>query len=472
MNLKAKNFIKNFSYTFSANALSFLISAVLIFLVPKRLGVEQYGFWQFYTLCTSYVGFFHLGWCDGVYLRYGGKDYDELEKPVFVTQFWYLTFFEWIVCIGLGVYGFLIAPDADKGLIFAMTGVCALLVIPRTYIGYVLQFTNRIKEYAVITMLERIIYFVLVTAMVFGGIREYKWLLAADLFGKGVALVVGIARCRDIVFGKFVPVREGLSETGKNINVGFKLMVANIAGMLIVGLVRMAIENHWDMETFGKVSLTMSVSNLLMVFISAVSLILFPTLRRTSDERQVDMYNIMRTCIMGLLLGLLVFYYPAKLLLTMWLPKYAEALNFMALMFPVCIFESKTTMLVNTYLKIMRKEKWILLINVATVALSVLLTGVTVYWLDNLELTVAMIVFLQAFRCIFGELLLTRSMHIRVWKDIILEVLMTAVFILVSWNIRSWLCTALYALAYLVYLLFKRRDMLSTVRQIKALVKR
>lgn len=472
MNNKAKSFFKSFSYTFSANALSFLISAVLILIVPKKLGYDQYGFWQMYVLYTSYVGFFHLGWCDGVYLRYGGMEYHELDKPVFVTQFWYLSFFELLVCIGLGIYGFFVVPDADKGLILAMTGVCALLVIPRTYISYVLQITNRIKEYALITMLERILYFVFVTAMMIGGVHEYKWLLGADLVGKGIALLVGIGRCRDIVFGKFVPVREGLSETAKNISVGFKLMAANIAGLLIVGLVRMAIENHWGVETFGKVSLTMSVSNLLMVFIGAVSLILFPTLRRTSDERQVEMYNIMRTCIMGLLLGLLIFYYPAKLVLSLWLPKYAEALNFMALMFPICIFESKTSMLVTTYLKIMRKEKWILLINVSTVLLSVLVTGLTVYLLDNLQLAVTMIVFLQAFRCIFGELLLTRELHIRVWKDIILEVLMTVIFILVSWNIRSWLGTGLYALAYVGYLLVKRRDIRDTVQQVKALVKR
>ena len=71
-----------------------------------------------------------------------------------------------------------------------MMGVCALLLIPRTYLGFVLQFTNRIKEYAAITMLERVIYFVLVTALVLGGIQDYRLLLAADLIGKAVGLVV------------------------------------------------------------------------------------------------------------------------------------------------------------------------------------------------------------------------------------------------------------------------------------------
>ena len=312
----------------------------------------------------------------------------------------------------------------------------------------------------------------LVTALVLGGIQDYRLLLAADLIGKAVGLVVAVCRCRDIVFGRMVPFRSGLSEAGKNINVGFKLMIANIASLLIVGIVRMTIENKWGVATFGKVSLTMSVSNLLMVFISAVSIILFPTLRRTSDDKLAGMYDFMRTSIMTVLLGLLIFYYPAKLLLTAWLPKYAEALTYMALMFPVCVFESKTSMLVNTYMKILRREKWILLINACTVALSILISGLTVFLLENLTLAVLSIVVLQTFRCIFGELLLSRDLDIRVRKDIVLEVLMTATFIATAWFLRSWLCTILYGAAYLVYVLIKRQDIARMLGQVKSLIKR
>ena len=155
------------------------------------------------------------------------------------------------------------------------------------------------------------------------------------------------------------------------------------------------------------------------------------------------------------------------MILAAWLPKYADALTYMALMFPLCVFESKTSMLVTTYLKILRKEKWILLINVSTVGLSVVTTAITVFWLKNLTLAVLSIVVLQSFRCIFGELLLSRNLDIAVKKDIILEVVMTAIFISVSWFIRSWWCMALYALAYAGYLLIKRRDLREMLHQVK-----
>ena len=101
MNTKAKTFLKNFSHTFAANAVTFLISALVVLVVPKRLGGDQYGYFQLYTLYTSYVGFFHFGWCDGMYLRYGGKDYHQLDKPVFITQFWMLAGLEFLISIGL-----------------------------------------------------------------------------------------------------------------------------------------------------------------------------------------------------------------------------------------------------------------------------------------------------------------------------------------------------------------------------------
>lgn len=74
MNSKVINFIKNFSYTLTSNLLSLLVSTLVILIIPKLLGVQEYGYWQLYIFYSSYVGFLHFGWNDGIYLRYGGKN--------------------------------------------------------------------------------------------------------------------------------------------------------------------------------------------------------------------------------------------------------------------------------------------------------------------------------------------------------------------------------------------------------------
>ena len=86
---------------------------------------------------------------DGVYLRFGGKKYEDLDAHYFNTQFWLLVFFEIIVGIVITAAGaVLITDDENKKFIIAMIGVCCVLQLPRTLLQYLMQTTNRIVEYA------------------------------------------------------------------------------------------------------------------------------------------------------------------------------------------------------------------------------------------------------------------------------------------------------------------------------------
>lgn len=85
LNNKVITFVKNFSYTFSSNILTMIVSALVILIVPKLIGVQEYGYWQLYMFYSFYVGFLHFGWNDGIYLRYGGQDYKDLNKRYFFS---------------------------------------------------------------------------------------------------------------------------------------------------------------------------------------------------------------------------------------------------------------------------------------------------------------------------------------------------------------------------------------------------
>ena len=71
--LKEKLFpiLSNASYAVASNLIQLIISTLVILVLPRLIGVEEYGFWQLYLFYVSYVGFAHLGWIDGIYLKYG-----------------------------------------------------------------------------------------------------------------------------------------------------------------------------------------------------------------------------------------------------------------------------------------------------------------------------------------------------------------------------------------------------------------
>ncbi len=472
LNNKAITIMKNFSYTLSSNLISMIISTLVILIVPKLIGVEDYGYWQLYLFYSSYVGFLHFGWNDGIYLRYGGKEYSELNKRLFFSQFWMLVIFQILVGFLIIIFSNLFSTDTDRLFIIKMTTLCMLIVNIRLMLIYVLESTNRIKEYARITLMEKVFYCCLILLFLLVGFREYKILITADIIGKFITLGYAIYYCRDIVFNKISVFYFNIKETANNINVGIKLMFANIASMFIIGVVRFGIERTWDVSTFGKVSLTLSISNLLMLFINAVGIIMFPVLRRTNQERLPVIYSTLRTFLMVPLLGILLVYYPLEVILSAWLPQYAESLKYMALLFPMCIYEGKMVLLINTYLKTMRKEKLMLSINVVSVLLSIFLTIIFTQIFMNLELIIVSIVILLAFRCILAEILLSRMLNVSVYKDIFLELLLSIIFILTGWFISSWYGIAIYCVIYALYLLIKRRDIRVTLINVKHLVKR
>lgn len=454
----------NVGYTLLSNATSLVISALITFIVPKMLGVENYGYLQLYFFYCSYTGFLHFGWADGIFLRYGGEYYDNLDKSKISGQFWFYSATEIIIGILVAIVGYMIVPAQEKATIMVLLGLSIILLLPKTLLQYLLQCTNRIKEYASLTILERIVYAITVICVLAMGYSSYQPIIYADLLGKAVTLVWAVYKCKGIIITKPPKIVFVLREAAANISVGAKLMISNIASMLIIGIIRMSIENQWSIETFGKVSLTMAISNLLMIFIGAVSLVMFPLLRRTNADKLSSIYSTLRLCLMVPLLGLLVLYYPAKIVLSAWLPQYAESLKYMAILFPMCVFESKMSMLVSTYMKALRLEKTLLFVNIVTLMLSVISTAVVVFWLHNLDLAILLIVVLLAIRCILAELLLSQSLDVMVKKDIFLEAMLTATFIFSSWVLGGIKGIVVYIIAYIVYLVLQRKQISAFVR--------
>lgn len=465
------SFIKNMSYTISSNLISLIISTLVVLIVPKLIGIEEYGYWQLYIFYTSYVGFLHFGWNDGIYLRFGGEEYNNLDKRLFYSQFIELLGSQLFIAILIWLGSYFLVEDHNRGFILQMVAIAMVLVNTRIMFFYILQATNRIKEFAILTMLDRIVYILLIVIFLLFGVRNFKLMIIADLIGKFISLFFAALSCKEIVFRRINTFYLTMSESIKNISVGIKLMFANIASMLIIGIVRFRIERAWDVATFGKVSLTLSISNMMMIFINAVGVIMFPILRRTNQDKLANIYSTMRDFLMVILLGFLIIYYPLKTIMVAWLPQYAESLLYMSLVFPMFIYEGKMALLINTYLKTLRREKVMLRINVISMILSLFMTYISTSIFVNLDIAILNIVILLAIRSVIAESYLAKELNIKVKKDVLLEVLLTLIFILTGWFINSWMTVLFYGITYLIYLFIKRKDIVNTVQNIKLLMK-
>lgn len=474
MNEKAKALFKNLNYTVTANFLVLGISVILNLVVPKFIGVSEYGYWQLYIFYSSYVGFFHFGWIDGIYLKIGGENYGDLDTRKLGTQFKYLFIFELLLGIGLLGYASLFVSDFNRQMIWY--AVASMLVISnlRSFTLFILQSTNRIKEYAQLSRYDRYLYLIAAMGYLLLGGRNFLILVSLDVLSKLIVTLWGFSYIEEIVFSEKSSFSEIRGEIQENIRIGSNLMLANIASMLILGFSRLFVEHRWDIETFGKLSFALSISNMFMIFISAVSVVLYPVLRRANQRNISNLYLRVRELFVPFTLGLLLLFNPIRILLEWWLPEYQSSLFFMGMLFPMIIYEGRLTLLVNTYLKTIRQEKLILFSNIITLFISFIAAYLSVYSFKSINLVVLSIIFSLGFRCILAESMLANVLEISLKKENIIETCLIIVFILGNLFLNNIFSFLVYCIFLIIYILMNyhitKKSMeyfLSLVRTVK-----
>lgn len=252
MEKKTFSNIKNIGYTISSNVINLMVGAIITLIIPKYISQSDYGYFQLYLFYIGYAGFLHFGWADGLILRYGGKSYDSLDKRIVGTQFKLFELFQVLISLTLLFFTiFFVESRDDQVLMF-----CVLISISiqngKTFLQYILQSSLRIKEYASNVIIEKIGYLFCSLLFLLLGLLCFWNYAIAYIIGIFLALILAIIACKDLVFSPLCTLKEALYEAKLNISVGSKLLIANLASQLIIGVIRFSIENIWDVETFGK----------------------------------------------------------------------------------------------------------------------------------------------------------------------------------------------------------------------------
>jgi hypothetical protein len=213
----------------------------------------------------------------------------------------------------------------------------------------------------------------------------------------------------------------------------------------------------------------LSVTNLLMVFISALSMVLFPLLRRLSAHRLAGSYSTIRDPLMAILFTVLLMFYPFAWFMSMWLPDYAESIRYAGLLLPLSVYQSKMMLMVGTYLKTIREESWLLRLNVGGVLASGISVGILVFWLHSLELAIVAVVVIVALRSDAGELVVSRLLRLDLRPTIVLEAVLATIFVLSAWLIGGLVGFAVYAIALSVYVVARRGPIMRGVGRLRVI---
>ena len=104
----------------TSNIIKLFAGVVVGFILPKIIGVSDYGYHKTFTLYATYVSLLSFGIVDGIYLKYGGKNYSDLGCYLLCSL---QTFLDGSVDSGVGViYLELAGLAAALGLVRQQAG--------------------------------------------------------------------------------------------------------------------------------------------------------------------------------------------------------------------------------------------------------------------------------------------------------------------------------------------------------------
>lgn len=463
-----EKFKKNLIFAFLAQGASMILSILTSLILPKILGVESFAYWQLFLFYSGYVGFFHFGLSDGIYLKYGGTPIEKMDKSLLGSQYRLMLLWQTVIsAIALVAIPYFI-HDPNRLFVWLLTAIYLIVANATWCLGYIFQSANETRIYSTATIISKLLFaFAIVICVI---TKQYNFRVYTSLYvaAQGVALIYSLFYGWEFVKAKWISIRTTWSEAFSNMKIGINLTFSNIASSLILGFGKGFVDRHWNLSAFGMFSLAISLVNFILQFITQISMVMFPALRQISDERRTYIYQILTGSLGILLCGVFIFYVPIRMILEVWIPDYEESLKYLSIILPICVFDGKMQMLYTTYMKVLRKERVLLYINIMSCVLSLGLCLLFTRINDVVIMAVFAMVLAIATRSIMSSVYLSRYMELSIESNVIYEIFLTVIFTWTNLNMNPVGAFMTYVIAYATILIIKRK----TMRQLFAVIRK
>jgi len=373
---------KAISYVIGANIISLMIGAVLSFLIPYMLKITDYGYYKQFTLYLSYVGLLHFGFNDGIYLEYGACNYEDLDKKKFRMYFRYLLFQQLMTSIVLLIFIFLIFQDQKRLFIFSFVVFNMILLNLTKYFCYISQVTKHFFLYSVAYLIEKTALIIPLTFLFLINQSSFQYVVISQTMIYALLISLFIYIYKDLVFGY----RELLNkiEIKRIMSIGMSLMLGNFIIIMIFNIDRLMIDLFLTIKDFSIYSLAVACLSMILVFITSISMLFYPYLKRkavSSYKAYYEKLSIIIACFSALALS---SFFPIKYIIMNYLPQYKASIPIFLILLPGVALRGEIDIIFNNLFKSLKKQSIYFMISILVLLISIILNIILFYFYRNM----------------------------------------------------------------------------------------
>ena len=456
-----RNAAKNIKYVLLSQILVFVLGIFKSLVLPKYLGVEGFGYWQIYLLYLSYVGMFALGFNDGIYLRYGSYQYNELPFKKIRSSIRIYTYMLIIFTVSMCILSLYIIDGSKIFPIFMAFLNIFIIGIYGVFI-FIYQITNQMKKYSFFSLIDKIIVMMSLIFIMIINERNYKFIIVVDCISKAITVALMIYSCKELWFGDIDRYSESIKEFILNIKVGVNLMIANLMGMFVIGIGRFIVEQFGSIKQYSYYSFGISITNLVLIFIASVSTVLYPTLKRLSENNYSIYFEEINRVLSLFNITALLVYFPSYLFILYIMPDYSPMLIYLNLLFGVVFLQGKMQLLNNSFYNALREEKAMFKANMSCVIIFTILVSAIFPFVKLIWIIAACTFITMIFRCYLSEIFLRKKMECINMNIMLKEIIVLLIFILSTTLLNLKLSFIIFIIVY-ARIMFNNRKLIKSL---------
>jgi len=440
--------------------------------LPLSLSYDSYGYYKLFGLYLLYVGVFHFGFIDGIFLKYAGIDYNDLNKKNFSKYFRFLLILQ-ITMTLLVCLASIIFLDGDRRLVFVLVSLNVMPWNLLTYFQMISQITSRFKEYSLRNILYSILSMIFMITLVLIGDKNYLHYIIVQIVVNIILVIYYLFTYKDITMHKskvdktsIVSYQESMAESDKTsirsiFKLGIPLLLSNLVVVLIVNLPKQVVDIAFSVKDFAIFAFAFSLLSFITLFINAMSTVLYPSLMRSSESRRDDLYTPLSNGLSMLSIAALMGYFVLKIIVINYIPKYEDSIETLLFLFPSVMIISQIQIIKQNYFKSKLNNKEFMWITLFFTIISIVIyTFIVVFSMGNLELITIIYVFiLYVWDCFCGRFL-EKKYTLKYLRSNVANLVGIITFYLVSTMFETIVAMIIFGITIIIiYLIFFREEL-------------
>lgn len=376
-----KKVVKNFFGVAISNFIKLVSSILVGFLIPKIMGVSNYGYYKTFTLYYGYVYILSIGFCEGIYLTYTGFHYKELDEKKMRALLRFFSLMQIIVTFIVMLISIFFMKQEYGFIIFSLG--FALLIF--NILNYYMNLSTALQNFKELSFMQivgaaatLVAVGIFATLYFTGHLHELNYriyilvIVGITLF----QLLYYLIKYRSISFGKRLPISEIKSDIKELFKIGFPLLIANLISTLLMSVDRQFVNMLFTNDEYGIYSFAYNMITAITTVISAVSTVLYPHIKQYSWEKQKKSFNFIIMIISILTALCLLAYFPLYFIVEHFLPDYIYAMRIFRIILPSLLFSNAVTLVIFNFFKALGKSFHYFVIGIIMLAIAIIADAV------------------------------------------------------------------------------------------------